>query len=150
VKSGIYTIEFTSCAEMPSLCTCSCSSQWHAHMRIAHSRVGRTLVPPSAASGRGTGLESLLRARVSTPSAPPNSSVIALRLRQQRGRASSSNVLAASLQVWNGMMVLLGAARLGGDGMHPCTRPSEAPPPAENTAVATLEMTCCCYIIHPE
>ena len=34
-----------------------------------HSDTGRTLVPPSAASGRETGLESLLWARVSTPSA---------------------------------------------------------------------------------
>jgi hypothetical protein len=44
---------------------------------------------------------------------PPNSSVIALQLRQHGRRASSSYVLAASLQVWNGMMVLLAAARFG-------------------------------------
>jgi hypothetical protein len=36
-----------------------------------HSHVERTIFPPSAASGRETGLESLLRVGVSTPSAPP-------------------------------------------------------------------------------
>ena len=36
-----------------------------------HSHVRRTLVPPSAASGRETGSESLLRVGVITPSAPP-------------------------------------------------------------------------------
>jgi hypothetical protein len=36
-----------------------------------NSHVGRNLVPPSAASERETGLESLLRVRVSAPSASP-------------------------------------------------------------------------------
>jgi len=36
-----------------------------------------------------------------------------LQLQHHDPRASSSYVLAASLQVWNGMMVLLGAARFG-------------------------------------
>ena len=36
-----------------------------------------------------------------------------LQLQHHEPRASSSYVLAASLQVWNGMMVLLGAARFG-------------------------------------
>jgi hypothetical protein len=36
-----------------------------------HSRVGRTLVPSSAASGCETGWKSLLRVGVSTPCAPP-------------------------------------------------------------------------------
>jgi hypothetical protein len=36
-----------------------------------HSHAGRTLVPPSAASGRETGLEGCEQVRVSTPSALP-------------------------------------------------------------------------------
>jgi hypothetical protein len=51
----------------------------------APQSVGRTLVPPSAALGRETGL---VADGVSAPSAPPNSSVIALRLRQHGRRAS--------------------------------------------------------------
>jgi hypothetical protein len=84
--------------------------------------VGRTLVAPSTASGRETGLGSLLRVGVSTPSdhVRGNRSVIALRLQQHRRQASSPYVLqvAASVQVLNGMMVLLGRDRFDLGGMR--------------------------------
>ena len=60
-----------------------------------------------------------------------------LQLQHHDPRASSSYVLAASLQVWNGMMVLLGAAFWTSTE---CVPPSEAPPPSVHAAVATLEM----------
>jgi hypothetical protein len=53
------------------LCSPPCSNPWDAHGCTAHSNAGRTLAPPFAASGRETGLESLYRARVNTPSVPP-------------------------------------------------------------------------------
>ena len=46
-------------------------------------------------------------------------------------------------------MVLLGALGLDLDGMRSSARASEAPPPSAHAAVAALDMTCCCYIIHP-
>jgi hypothetical protein len=90
-----------------------CGAHARVWRRVQVVHVGRTLVPPLHCVGRETGLQSLLRVRVSALSAPPNSSVIALQLRQHGRRASCPYVLAASLQVWNGVMVLLGAARFG-------------------------------------
>jgi hypothetical protein len=46
------------------------SITWHTRARL-HSHVGCILVPPFAAPRGETGLGSMLRVRVSTPSAPP-------------------------------------------------------------------------------
>jgi hypothetical protein len=68
LRTGVQPLRVCSNASMrvpPALIhgTRTCT-QFHSHVR-------RTLIPPSAASGRETGLESLLRVGVSTPPAPP-------------------------------------------------------------------------------
>jgi hypothetical protein len=87
--------------------------------------------PLSAASGRETGLQSLQHVAGSRQcTVCPAHAVTAQALPFSNGRRGSSSyvlaghpVLAASLQVWNGMMVLLGAAL----GLDPRRNASERP-----------------------
>ena len=86
-------------------------------------------------SGRETELESLLRGFVSHPTARS----------LPFGYGSTGDELAASLQVWNGMMVLLGAARFG-------PRRNASDPPRRLHLQSTRQLRvskCRGYIIHP-
>jgi hypothetical protein len=65
---------------------------------------------------------------------------------QHGRRGSSVYVLAASLQVWHGMMVLLGAARLDLDGMRPTLRDASTFSACGSCDSHNVR---CCYIIHP-
>ena len=109
-----------------------------------HSHVGRTLVPPSAASGRETGLESLFASvhrlpRLAARSLPFSYGSTGDEITTPRSSCKLAGVgwgdgVAGSSSVWTSTE---------------CVRPSEAPPPSEHAWQLRVSKCRSCYIIHP-